>query len=285
MARLITEIYDEIIVEKQSQAALNGLQPAIDDSQTLLTDLTSTSKVAIWRLWAFLMAVAIWSHEKVLDLHTAEIEERATNLIVGTTRWYQQEALRFQNGDALTWDGVKFVYPVITPANQIIKRAAVQEGANRVTIKVAKLDGNGDPIPLTAGENAAYTAFVEEDKIAGTNIQIISDDADDIKVTFEVKVNAQVINPLDGSLISDPAVFPVIDAINGHIKALDFDGILSLTELVDAVQAAEGVLDPVLIEAQAKFGLFPYTPIVKTLNPNAGHLILDEPSSLITYEL
>ena len=174
MARQITEIYDEIIAEKESQATLTGLQPAIDDSQTLLADLTSTSKVAIWRLWAFLMAVAIWTHEKVFDLFREEIEETAKNLKVGTTVWYQQEAFRFQNGDAVTWNGSQYIYDPITPANQIIKRAAVQEGANRVVIKVAKLDGNGDPIPLTAGENAAYTAFVELDKIAGTNVQIIS---------------------------------------------------------------------------------------------------------------
>ena len=41
MARTISEIYNAIISEKQNQTELTALQPAIDNSQTLLEDLTS----------------------------------------------------------------------------------------------------------------------------------------------------------------------------------------------------------------------------------------------------
>ena len=53
MARTIGEIYDLLVAEKNNQPTLAALQPAIDDEQTLLSDLTSASKVAIWRLWLY----------------------------------------------------------------------------------------------------------------------------------------------------------------------------------------------------------------------------------------
>lgn len=283
MARSIQTIYDEIIAEKQSMAALTGLQPAIDDSQNLLADLTSTSKVAIWRLWAFLMAVALNIHENIFDLHKAEVEALGDTLITGTRQWYQSEAFRWQFGDSQAWNGVKFAYPTITPANQIIKFAAVQEGGGLVLIKVAKDDGSGNPAKLTAPELSAFSDFVEEVKFAGTVINKISDDADDIKLNYDVKVSPQILNDTTGEDVNNPGVFPVVDAINNYFKTLPFDGIIFLAKITDAIQAVEGVEDVTLNSADAKFGALSYAPITKEYNPNAGHAILDEPSSTFTY--
>lgn len=52
MARTLTEIYDSMNAEKQNMASLTDLAPAVNDTQTLLTDLNSPSKVAHWRLQA-----------------------------------------------------------------------------------------------------------------------------------------------------------------------------------------------------------------------------------------
>tara|TARA_R110000751_G_scaffold214362_2_gene317863 strand:+ start:530 stop:835 length:306 start_codon:yes stop_codon:yes gene_type:complete len=84
MAGTISEIYDSIITEKQTMTSLNDLQPNIDSSQDLLTDLTSSSKVAVWRLWAFITAVAINVFEIIHDQHVAAIELRATQIPTGT---------------------------------------------------------------------------------------------------------------------------------------------------------------------------------------------------------
>jgi len=281
MARTISEIYDAIITEKQAMASLTGLQPAVDDAQTLLTDLTSTSKVAIWRLWAFLTAVAINIHENIFDLHKAEVEALSETLITGTVRWYQQECLRFQLGSTQAWTGVKFAYPSIIPASQIIKFAAVQEGGGRVLIKVAK-DSGGSPIKLTAGEKTAFDSFIEETKFAGTIIDKISDDPDDIKVDYDVTVDPQLINPATGESITTPGSFPVEDAVNSFLENLPFDGIIYLSKMTDAVQAVDGVIDTTLNSADAKFGALVFAPIIKTYNPNAGHAILDA-SSTFTY--
>ena len=47
MARTIQEIQTLILQAKAQEPALN--------------ELNSTSKVAIWRLWVYIIAVAIWS--------------------------------------------------------------------------------------------------------------------------------------------------------------------------------------------------------------------------------
>ncbi len=86
MARTVKEIYNEMVLEKQSMSTLNGLHPGIDNAQTLLTDLTTQSKVTIWRLLFFVTAVGIWIHEKLFDKHKEEIEIRANELITGTAK-------------------------------------------------------------------------------------------------------------------------------------------------------------------------------------------------------
>ena len=284
MARTINEIYDEIITEKETQSVLNGLTPAPDDAQTLLADLTTTSKVAIWRLWYYTLAVAINIHENAWDLFKAEVEDRALEIITGTTRWYRDQSLLFQNGDALTYDAAsgKYIYDPITPANQIIKRCAVIDTGAQVRIKIAKLDGSGKPIPLTAGEVTAYEGYLGQIKFAGTSTTVTSADADDLKLDLFIQYDPQVLDS-NGADLNDPAVFPVDDAITAYIENIPFNGILNLTALNDSIQAAEGVLDSVINSAEAKFGLLPYSAINTNYVPDAGHLELDQVNSTITY--
>ena len=71
MARTIQQIYDAIITEKQNMTALNALQPSVDNAQTLLSDASSSSKVAAWRLLFWVVAAAIYLHEVIFDKHKA----------------------------------------------------------------------------------------------------------------------------------------------------------------------------------------------------------------------
>lgn len=281
MARSVTEVYDSIITEKETMASLNALVPNPDDAQTLLTDLTSSSKVAIWRLWAFVTAVAIVAFEIILDQHTAAIELRATEIPTGTTIWHHEQSLLFQFGDVLTWNGVQFVYNPITPANQIVKLASVVDQGFQVRIKAAKLVA-GLPVPLSAPELTSFQGYWSQKRFAGTAMLITSTVGDDIKVDYFIKYDPLILDATGAELLN-PAVFPVEDAIELYIRNLPFDGALSLAEMTDAVQAANGVLDVTLNDAQAKFGALLYTPINKEYLPDAGYLILDKPSSLFTY--
>ena len=283
MARTISEIYNAIIAEKQTSAELTALQPAIDDTQTLLSDLSTTSKVAIWRLYSFIMAVAIHYHEVVFDLFKAEIEARAEEIPKLTARWYRDQALAFQFGDSLTYDGVKFKYDPINTANQIIKRAVAIDAGGQVRIKVAKLNTSTlKPEALTAPELTAAADYINEIKGAGVNVAVTSANPDDLKIDLFIRYNPQILTNT-GALVDDLTTFPVIDAAEGYIENIPFNGVFNETEFIDAIQAAQGVEDAVLNSSSAKFGALAYSVIDKNYIPDAGHLALDLPSSTLTF--
>ncbi len=278
MARTIIEIYNEMIAEKETNANLSTLQPAIDSGQTLLTDLTTASKVAIWRLIFFVVAVGIWSHEKIFDLHKAEIETRANEMIPGTLRWYRDQALKFQYGDALIWDDetLKFAYPTGSTGAKLIAQASAIEPAganNQVRIKVAKLVSN-DLVPLLPGEETAFSNYINQIKFAGTNVSVTNINADLLKLNIEIVYNPLILTPT-GELISDPGIYPVRDAINNFIKFLPFDGVFNRNKFIDAIQSASGVVDPIINSIEAKTGALPYNPILNNYIAGAGYLKID----------
>jgi hypothetical protein len=284
MARTIEQIYAALVFEKINQPTLISLQPAIDDEQTLLSDLTTPSRVAVWRLWLFITAVAIYVHETLWDLFKAEVEEIASKAVAGTPRWYQEQCFKFQYGDTLQWIDNKYQYSIIDPTKQIVKRAAVVEVGNQVRIKVAKLSGSA-VVPLTSAELAAFDAYIHQIKFAGTNTATLSRVPDLLKVYFKIYYDPLVLTPT-GALITDAGTFPAEAAIQNYIANLPFNGDLVLTNLVDAVQVAVGVVNPILLSAEAKYGALPYATIVEKYNPDAGHMAIDPAfllSTTITY--
>ena len=54
-----SELHDK----KTQTAELSTLEVLTTDEQSTLSNLTSASKVAIWRLWVYIVAFAIWSLE------------------------------------------------------------------------------------------------------------------------------------------------------------------------------------------------------------------------------
>lgn len=284
MARTIKDIYDEMIAEKESNSMLTALQPNISSFQTLLSDLTTNSKVSVWRLIFFVTAVSIWSLEKLFDEHRKWIEKRAKEIHVGTTFWYAKKALEFQNGDGLIFNGTEFVYPQINESHRIIKLSSTTELTTSVVVKAAKLE-NDLPTPLDPSEKDAFDLYMNKIKFAGITVFTISRVADLMKVYYHIYVDPMVINT-NGELILDPSVKPVEDAINSYIKNLPFDGVFSTTALTDEIQAINGVLNPMLDSCEVKYGAKPYTPAGDYYTPNAGYLKIDDNNPLsgsITY--
>lgn len=285
MARDIQHIYDSAILEKETLNSLSDLQPNIDSSQTLLSDLNSSSKVARWRLMIWVMSFMIWLHEQLFDTHKEEIESRASELITGTKLWYRDQALKWQYGDSLVWNGKRYEYAAINTSTQIIKRAAVIEVGGQVRIKVAKLDGTGLPVPLTTTEKDSFVAFMQKIKFAGTNILIISRTADLLKLSITVHYDPLILSAT-GELLSSPGTRPVDDAITSYIQSLPFNGILDLSALIDVIQTAQGVLSPFINSADAKYGTLPYQSFTDFYQSEAGHLTIDPAfplTSTITY--
>lgn len=283
MARSIGTIYDLLNQAKNNQEELDGLAPGQDNFTDLRTDQENNpSTVAIWRIWLYIVAVLTHINDVLFDKYVEEVDAK-----IGASRWatfefLQAKALAYQNGYTLAWNGSQFVYSAIDAGAQIVKRAAVVASGTTILFKVAKLDGSDLPIPLTTGEKTSFQAYIDRLVYPGTQYAVISEVSDDLKLILDVVFDPQVLNP-DGSLISDATVYPVVDAINDYVGNLPFNGVINLTALVDAIQAAPGVVDPVLKQAFSKYGGLPYEEAEKNITPNAGHSKLNEGDSTITY--
>lgn len=279
MARKIEHIYNALIAEKNSFSSLTELQPQVDDAQTLLSDINSSSKVADWRLWLWLVAFAHHLHEAFMDLFRKEIDAKVAGAKSHTLRWYQIQAMAFQYGYDLTFNEeiLVYQYEVDDVDSRIVTRAAVEESTGTVVLKVAKETG-----ALSTNELNAFNAYMSQIKDAGTDLLIISTTADQFKVTLEVFYDPLLLNP-DGSLILDSATFPVQDALQGYVQQLPFNGAFNINTLIDALQSAEGVADPALSEVQLKSAISPYAVVQREYLPYAGHYAWDEANSVITY--
>ncbi len=273
MARTIQEIYNDMASQKQAMTSLNDLQPNVDSAQTLLNDLTTPSRVARWRLIFFNIAVAIFSLEKLFDFHKEWIEQRTLEIETGTLPWYQAKSLEFQYGDSIQWNGKNYQYSAINVAAKIVKLCSVREVGSSVLLKIAKLSGTTAQ-ELTPSEKLAFQYYINQVKFAGVKLVIVSRPADFIKLQYKVYYNPLLLNSI-GEAISTPGTFPVRDAVNEYLLRMPFDGILSITGLTDAIQQAIGVVNPVHIASEAKFGALPYQTINDYYQADAGHMIVD----------
>lgn len=280
MARTLTAIYESLIAEKNSQSTLNGLQPAIDSHQTLLSDLTTKSKVASWRLMLAVVSIAIWVHEGLWDVAKSELIDLADKAQAGTLRWYRDQCLIFQYGDALQWIDNRYQYLSIDTTKRIIARAACVESGGNLIIKVAKVVSNV-VTPLSASELAALQVYIGQIKYAGTITQVVSASPDLLKLEYKVYYDPLVL-AADGTLLSDGTTKPAEDAINNFICNLPFNGQFKLSAIDDALQAAIGVSDVSRQLAQAKYGVLAYAAINDYYYPNAGYLTIDPAYPLAT---
>lgn len=269
MARSIQEIQELIYQAKTQEPALN--------------DLNSTSKVAIWRLWVYIIAVAIWSLEKLFDLHRADIDKRLAELKPHTARWYRSKALAFQYGFDLLPDSDKFNNMGHTEeqieASKIVKYSAVVESPNegRLIVKIAGEQGE-QLQPITDAQKQAFEAYLQEIKDAGVRLSVVNYKPDILHLRMKIVYDPLMLDS-NGQSITN-AFKPVERAIKDYLKNLPFNGELVLAHLIDALQQAEGVKIPHLVLAQSKninsggeYGAFETIEISKI--PTAGYFTID----------
>jgi hypothetical protein len=218
---------------------------AVAADPVLSTKLTSTSKVSVWRLFAYVVATAIWSYEKVLDQAKAFIQMLVDNRAVGTPEWIIQETYKFQYGDILQVINGIATYPDTVSdaalAKRIIKRAAFsEEDLGIFVLKVAKEDSTGKAIPLSAPELAALIAYWQKKKYPGINFEVRSLYPDKIRASVTVYKDEQ---------IPDAQLTPLINAAvqNYIVSKIPFNGKFLTNKFIDAIQQVENVEDIAVI--------------------------------------
>lgn len=254
MARTIKEIQDSIITELQA----GDLQ-------------LSTSKVAEWRLWTYVVAVAINVFEIAMDLFRKEVDALTTKITPGTARWYVEMCKRFQNGHKLTFDEktAMYYYEKNDEPARIIKIVAISENEGSLTIKVAKLNSGNKIEPLTPEERYNFTCYIDVIKFAGDVTGIVSTSEDKVKYDLSVYFDPAIPN----TTVRDN----VLKAIEAFKISFGFDSMLYSQQFIDTVMATPGVITcklktlyrkgvsdpgfvPVDIVSELESGYFEYDP-------------------------
>lgn len=276
MGRNIKEIYNTIISEKQTFSSLDGLLPATTPSNAfdeLLAELSSKSKVAIWRLFAYIIAVAHYIHEKYWDYTKQELEAIAEQSIAGNVPWYIDQVRKWQFGFLLSWNNVTYRYyyndttSTAAVASRLAAKVAVvevfSEDYSGIIVKIAKLNGD----PLNQSELESAQAYVDRIKFAGVQSDVISQPADILKLMLKVFY--------DGT-ISDAAMqVSVNEAVQDYISNNKFNGRFYLIRLIDKIQEIKGVNDVSIVSAMGKSYVGSYAAFTNYYDSESGQLSID----------
>jgi len=211
MARTIAEIQSDILVAKGKADSLSTLDIlSIKERGSLGSELTNTSKVAIWRLWVHIMATAIWMHEKI-------VERNALVSRPHTLSWYRNQALNFVHGQDLIWENGSYQFDTTDldaselDAKKIVKYCAVSEvdlstvikpdttvtqvfsdyfhhQVGVVFIKVAT-ENSGNIEALNVNDLPAFKEYIARIKDAGNQVHITSTKGDQLVLKLDVYVD------------------------------------------------------------------------------------------------
>jgi hypothetical protein len=273
MARTISVIYDQIVAAK--------------NAQTELAAADSTSKVAVFALWAYVVAVCIWTLESLFDAHKACVDKAISEMKPHKLRWYRSIALAFQFGQALVQDEDYYDNTGLTAeavlAMQVIKHAAITESAEgNLRLKVAT-EVNGELAPLSRATPDQYTPFVaymNMVKDAGVKLLIDSLPADKLSLNVDIYYDPLVIDATGGRL-DGSSIKPVEIAIKEYLKALPFNGEFIIAALTDKLQITPGVVVPQINYVNISYGAMPWTGVNARYVPYGGYLRIYDPVDLI----
>ena len=216
---------------------INEIQTGINTALEAGTEVKlSTSKVAEWRLWTWIVATAIQAFEVILDMYKKEVQEKTDKITPGTVRWYGEQCLRFQNGHKLLFDKntAALYYAEDDPDSRIVKVVAIKESSKHLTIKVAKTDDSGKVMPLSPDEKYNLIAYLHEIRAAGTTTDVVSTTED--KIRYNLQVWHDTVYPYSEVEVNVKA------AIEAFKTNIGFDGVIYVQQFIDAVMGAEGVV-------------------------------------------
>jgi hypothetical protein len=237
MSRSINTIAQQMLDAKAADSNLNGL--------------TSNSKVAIWRLWIYIVAACINVFEQLMDAYKTEIEAIADTAIPGTPQWVKDRTFRFQYDATVPQvlevnDDLTLSYETEDDTKKIVTRCSVTQGVSKtVSIKVAKATSitNDAPTQLTTPEYNSLVGYWNLIGFAGLTYNVINKVSDKVSVTATIYYQGQYAATIQSDVES---------AIKNYIAAIPFDGKIRVSKIEDAIQAVIGVSDLKINTIQAR---------------------------------
>lgn len=269
----------------------------IKEQNGYLQQLSSTSKVSVWRNLLESVAFAIFIFQQAANLHMKEIDNKIANQKVPRLPWYRDLALAFQYG--FDWleelDGFSPTYEdngvqveatqEQVEASKIIKYVAVTRSrSNTGKIKISmKIAGENTDEVLSDEKALAFKKYIEETQCTGDDIVIVNFLPDILKSDLKICYDPLILLPNGMSIITGR--FPVQDTINRFLLNLPFNGEFSVQAFLEAIKATEGVIDLDELNVQSKWiepgvGYGQFQPIEISKIPKSGRFKIEDWSGI-----
>lgn len=239
------------------------------------------SKVSLESILFYVVAVSVWTLEKLFDRHRQEVTELINELKPHSLRWYANKAKAFQFGKSLVPDTDRYDNTDLSDEQireqQVVKYAAVVEKAAIVYVKVAT-GPEGQRTQLTLEQETALGAYFKEVKDAGVKLKVINNLADlfniDIDVYYDPQVFDNRLNRLDGTGKI------VHDTIADFVENLPFNGEYRNSALINTLTKLDGV-----VFVELKRAIINGQPIDAIRVPEAGYFRVEKESLGINAKL
>ncbi|MPM95997.1 hypothetical protein SDC9_143153 [bioreactor metagenome] len=238
------------------------------------------SKVSLEAIFTYVFAVSIWALESLMDQHQKDINAAITANAVCSIPWYHAQALAFQLGHSVEYnpETYRFEYPVIDEASRIIRYAAVRQlevqGVTKLRIHASKAGKQA----LSSAELAAFSAYIRETGAVGIHYDIISQAPSQMSFTLQVTRDAMVIDQ-DGKRLNGNGK-PVEEAISNYLSdGIIYGSVFNRTKLIDAIQAADGVKDVVIVQVRVGSDI----DNGQNIESPSGAFTFNSTNSVITY--
>lgn len=230
--RTLDEIYNQITGSFMESEHVQDLYK-LDGVQSFKSVF---SKASIEGIIFYIMAFALWVHEKIIDTYKTDMETFVRNMKPHTTLWYKSVALQFLYN--IPFDDKESVFLTEGKTDkeiedaQIIKYASAVDYENSVTVKVCT-EKDGTRCPLSKEEQTAFQGYISRIKDAGIRVRIVNENPD--------VLSGQITVYYDSIMDVDKLKKECYEAIKDYIQNLPFDGMYSNMALVDRLQAVSGV--------------------------------------------
>lgn len=240
-------------------------------------------RLSVENVLMYIVAVCCHVVEGLMDNHRKEVEEKLESRLPHRLRWYRDRVLEFMldkepDGESGKYDTSGMSEDEIEQA-RVVKYAAVTERADDGTllIKVAGENGTGR-CPLVDDVEKQVKAYIGEIKDAGVKIELVNQEPGLLMVEIDVYYNA-MYREADLKAACESVV-------KEYVENLDFDGVMYLTELSDALRGIAGVKTVKILEASvAEISSEEIVSVDAYARPVAGYYKIDTENVILNMKI
>lgn len=202
----------------------------------------SFSTVSLESIMFFIVAACCHVLEVVFEEYVKVVDDKVSMAVVASVPWYYKMAKAFQYGDSLVLneDTQQYGYATIDEGKQVVKYAAVRDRGTSVQILVSG-EKDGKPVALSNSVLTVFKEYMNRVKVAGVVLNISSKESDKLSISATISVDSLVIDE-NGVKLSD-GTMPIEEAIENHLKDIQYGGTFNKTKLISAILSVDGVED------------------------------------------